>query len=131
MCDDDLIDLRCLLRGCRRAPRAQPRAQPKILYVGNNFALLPALRAELRETDCSLDPCPNGSLGRAFLKSQIPYALLLLDDVLDASAAELAAYTRTLKHRAQTPCLVFKPADSVGALAETIRSLLAKLPNPP
>jgi hypothetical protein len=104
----------------------------KILYVSPTHTPLSALRAELSETDCYLDYCPAGWLARSLLRSsEIALALFLFADVPDASAAELVEYARTLRHRAQTPCLVFNPADDVCALAEMIRSLLAKLPDPP
>jgi hypothetical protein len=130
MCDDDLTDLRCLWRGGRRRPVSSYRY--KILYVSPTHTPLSALRAELTEIDCYLDYCPAGWLARSLLQSaEVSLALLLLADVSDASAAELAAYARTLKHRAQTPSLIFNPADDVRALAEMIRSLLAKIPDPP
>src|SRR5205085_9185785 len=100
MCDD-LTDLRCLLRGCHRAPTYQY----KVLYVGTNPTLRQFLATTAHQLDCYLDACSGIFHARLLLQSPIHYALLLLDDIPDTPATDLAAFAHTLPHRQHTPII--------------------------
>jgi DNA-binding response OmpR family regulator len=124
MCADDFIDLRCLLRGCRRAPRYRY----KILCATTDHALPKALRAGLKQLDCFVDYCPAGWLARSLIASDIHYALLIIDDLPDETGPALAQFARSLTHRARTPIIIVsareKSADGAH-LVETVKRLLA------
>jgi DNA-binding response OmpR family regulator len=104
MCDDDFIDLRCLLSGRHRVPTYQYKA----LYIGTNPTLRQFLSTTAHELDCYLDTCSGIFHARLLLQSPIYYSLLLLDDLPDATGAELAEFTRTLTHRQTTPIILVK-----------------------
>jgi DNA-binding response OmpR family regulator len=124
MCTDDFIDLRCLMHGCRRAPRYRY----KILCATTDHAPANALRAGLKQLDCFVDYCPSGYLARLLIASDIHYALLILDDLPDETGLALAQFARSVAHRARTPIIIVspreKPADGAH-LVETVKRLLA------
>src|SRR2546423_6130597 len=121
MCRDDALDLRCLLRGCRRAPTYQH----KILYVGANRALAEYLNHELKEFGCFVDYCSALWLARAFIESDINYALLLVDEQLtEMTGAEFTLSVHSLRHRKHLPSIALKKSDDFNVSAQTILSLL-------
>jgi len=124
MCDD-LTDLRCLLRGCRRAPTYRY----KILHVGTSRALAEYLNRELKELDCFVDYCSALWQPNVFIKSDIKYALLLVDEQLgETTGAEFTQFVHSLRHRTHLPIIVVKKSDDFNALAQTILSLLSPQP---
>ena len=127
MCDDDFTDLRCVLRGCRHAPRYRYR----ILFIGEDrAALITYLNRKLEELDCHVSYVPSTELAHAFIKTDAEYHLLMFDEQMpEVSGAELVAFARTVHHRAATPCIVV-PTDATpensGHLVEQIKRVLAQ-----
>ena len=128
MCDDDFLDLRCLLRGGHTAPSYRYC----ILYLGANRALLITyLNRELKEISCFVSYVPAVGLEHTFIKSVSRYDLLLFDERMPGTTgAELVAFTRTVPHRASTPCIIV-PTDATPEnsrhLVEQIKRLLAPI----
>ena len=125
MCVDDVLDLRCLLRGCHRAPTYRY----KILYVGANYALAKYLNHELKELDCFVEYCSPLWQPHLFIESDIKYALLLVDEQLpETTGAEFTQFVRSLRHRKDLPIIAVKKSDGFNVLAQTILSLLNPQP---
>ncbi len=103
-------------------PQLLPRPKYRILYAGNDLALLKSLKDALE--NCLVVRCPDGGTARALIKSLIEYSLVLSDERLPgASGAELEEFARLLAHRKETPVIIHGAGDSRG-LVEAIRSLL-------
>ncbi|MGA9998342.1 MAG: hypothetical protein WBP93_23210 [Pyrinomonadaceae bacterium] len=97
-----------------------PDHKYRILYVGNNLALLTFLNERLKHLDCHVVRCPGGSTSRSLINN-INYSLLLFDDELpDTTGAELKRFTRSLAHRKQTPIIIFGKSDDFNGLAKSI-----------
>jgi DNA-binding response OmpR family regulator len=109
----------------------------RILYVGYHLNLLQSLSRILE--DCQVVRCPGGSNAHLLIESNIKYSLFLFDDELpDITGAELAQFTRKLKHRATTPIVIlskdkargvvaglfFEKSYNVGSIVETITARL-------
>lgn len=109
-------------------PVPSPYQRHRVLYVGQNYALLAALQAALADLNCPVIRCPGHGVpeARAFIRSEIPYTLFLFDEHLtDSTGEELARYTLSLPHRTSTPTLIARNSDAPAALAHRIRRLLA------
>ena len=120
MCDD-ITDLRCLLRGCHRAPVYRY----KILHVGTDSALAKYLNHQLQELDCFIEYCSALWHPHVFLKSDLKYALLLVDEQLGATTgAEFTQFVHSLPHRRDLRIIAVKKSDDFNLLAQTILSLL-------
>ena len=121
MCDE-LTDLRCLLRGCHRVPVYRY----KILHVGTRHALAEHLNQQLQALDCSVEYCSILWHPHVFLKSDMKYALLLVDEQLgETTGAEFTQFVRSLPHRRDLPIMAVKTADDFNVLAQMILSLLS------
>jgi hypothetical protein len=99
----------------------------RVLYVGDNYTLPAALRDRLADLSCQIVRCPAHGvwLARRFITSDITYTLFLFDEALvDTTGEELARFTLSLDHRADTPTLIVKESDDVLASAERVRRLL-------
>jgi DNA-binding response OmpR family regulator len=95
-----------------------PMSSRRILYVGNDLALLAHLECELR--DCRVVRSPDGFHARAFIKG-INYALLLFDEELpDTTGVELAEFSCSLARTACTPFIIVKKGDSFELLVRAI-----------
>jgi DNA-binding response OmpR family regulator len=95
----------------------------RILYAGNDLALLKRLRDTLR--DCRIVRAPNGSVARSFIKV-INYSLLLFDHVLpDMTGKELAGVTRALPHRERMRIILIPTSEREERIVETITRSLA------
>jgi DNA-binding response OmpR family regulator len=95
----------------------------RILYVGRNLTFLKFLSGNLR--DCHVVRAPDDPLARSFIKSEINYSLLILDEDLPrTTTAELTRFVRSLAHRKQTPIVVFRESDDFNALVKTINDRL-------
>lgn len=106
------------------SPYRRPRSVP---YVGQDYALLAALRGRLAELDCLVVRCPANGVpeARLFIESEIPYDVFLFDAALvGATGAELARFALSLPHRAGMPVLIVQEADDITALAERVSRLL-------
>jgi CheY-like chemotaxis protein len=105
---------------------SSPQRQHRILYVGNNYALLKLLHNAFTQIDCRIVRCPTGSISRTLLQSNINYSLLLFDDQLpDTTGLKLKHLARQLPHRQRTPIIILKKSDEHNPLVETILKTLA------
>lgn len=106
------------------SPYQRPRS---VLYVGQRYDLLAALRERLAGLDCLVVRCPANGVpeARLFIESEITYEVFLFDEVLGgATGAELERFALSFYHRARTPALIVSEADDAAALAERVRRLL-------
>jgi CheY-like chemotaxis protein len=105
-----------------------PRSRYRILYVGDNYALLAALQDQLARLDSLVVRVPANGVPEAcaFIRSDIPYSAFLFDEVLTgATGEELARFA--LAQRADTPVLIVKESDGVKDLANRVGRLLGGL----
>jgi hypothetical protein len=103
-----------------------PAHRYRILYVGNNLALLKFLEDGLKHLDCFIVRASMASPSKTFIESDINYPLLLFDDeLLDAGGPQLKHFARQLSHRKRTPIIIFKESDEFNSLAQTIIQALA------
>lgn len=103
-----------------------PRYRYRVLYVGDSYALLAALRDRLADLSCQVVRCPAGGVehARRFINA-IPYTLFLFDEVLGGTTGEgLERFALSLTHRAGTPAFIVEEAGDVEAMAERVRRLL-------
>ncbi len=95
-----------------------PMSSRRILYVGNNLALLEHLQGAL--LDYRIVRCPGGLASRALIEG-VNYSLLLFDEALpDATGAELAEFSCSLARTTCTPFIIIKNQDSFESLAGAI-----------
>lgn len=129
-----------------RCPRST-ESKFRLLYLGSDLKLLAALRQLLTEPDYRLVACGDRGSAVLFLKSEIPYDLLLIDlQWRGKEGLELAQLTHSLTSRKRMPivlvattklsdemkasarkaavnkCVTTKP-DAI-ALSQTIRQLI-------
>ena len=103
-----------------------PRYRYRVLYVGDSFALLMALRVCLADLSCFVVRCPANGVpeARTFI-NDIPYTLFLFDEVLGRTTGEeLERFALSLDRRAGTPAFIVKEAGDVEALTGRVRRLL-------
>ena len=119
----------------------------RLLYLGTNLELIAAVRQVLTEPDYRLVACSDHEGAILFLRSQIPYDLLLIDlEWRGREGLKLARLTHSLRHRKRMPiilvaatelstrlkllarkagvnkCLMKTP--DMGAVSETIRQMI-------
>jgi DNA-binding response OmpR family regulator len=86
---------------------ARPRSLEtkfRILYLGSDLELVKALRKVLTKPDYRLVTCGDRATAILFLKSTIPYELLLVDlEWRDGEGLKLARLARSKRHRRQMP----------------------------
>lgn len=94
---------------CPRATIAKFR----LLYLGNDLKLIAAMRRLLPRPDYELVSCGDRGSAILFLKSEIPYHLLLIDfEWRGDEGLELAQLTRSLTARKRMP-IVLVSADEL------------------
>jgi DNA-binding response OmpR family regulator len=93
----------------------------RILYVGEDLALLASLKDTLKDDQVVRSP---GLTARTLIESQIGYSLLLFDNEL----SELASFARSLQHRKHTPVILLPAgeADTEQILTTVICSLVRR-----
>src|SRR6185295_5547621 len=79
----------------------------RFLYLGNDLKLIATLRGALREPVYRVVVCSDHDSAVRFLKSEIPYDLLLLDLAWRGKeGVEVAELTHSLKHRKRMPIVL-------------------------
>jgi DNA-binding response OmpR family regulator len=92
-----------LAPACPRSVKSKFR----LLYLGNDLELIAAMRRELIEPDYFLVSCSDWGGAVLFLKSDIPYDLMLIDfDWRRKKGLELAHLARSLAHRQDMPIVM-------------------------
>lgn len=89
---------------------AHPRSTEskfRLLYLGTDQELITALRKALKKPDYRLVACSDRESAILFLKSEIPYDLLLIDFGLQKSEGlKLARLAHSLRHRRRMPIIL-------------------------
>jgi DNA-binding response OmpR family regulator len=91
----------------------------RILYLGSDLELVKALRGVLAKRDYRLVTCADSETALLFLKSTIPYELLLVDlDWRDGEGLKLARLAHSKRHRKQMPIALLAASE----LSDEIRT---------
>ena len=91
------------------APASSRPTEPefRLLYLGNDLKLISALRQALPEPVYRLVTCSDRESAVLFLKSDIPYEVLLIDfDWRGKNGLEVARLARKLRHRKRMPIVL-------------------------
>ena len=79
----------------------------RLLYLGNDLKLIATLRQMLAEPVYRLVTCSDRESAVLFLKSDIPYEVLLIDlEWRGTSGLEVARLARKLRHRKRMPIVL-------------------------
>jgi DNA-binding response OmpR family regulator len=82
-------------------------SQIRLLYVGEDLALIRFLRTAFHGPEYHVVSCPDRDSAERFIKSDIPYHLFIFDHEMRHRAAfELAQLVRSLKHRQSLPAMI-------------------------
>jgi DNA-binding response OmpR family regulator len=89
---------------------ARPRSTEskfRVLYLGTDLELMAAVRQVLTEPDYRLVTCSDHQSAILFLRSEIPYDLLLIDlEWRRNEGLKLARLARSLRHRKRMPIIL-------------------------
>jgi PleD family two-component response regulator len=101
--------------GSMLAPASQnsssTEAKFRLLYLGNDLKLIAALRQALAEPVYQLVTCSDRESAMLFLKSEIPYEVLLVDfEWRKKDGVEIARLARKLRHRRRMPIVLLAGA---------------------
>jgi len=92
-----------LAHTCPRSTESKSR----LLYLGTDLELIAALRQVLTEPDYRLVACSDRDSCILFLKSDIPYHLLLIDlEWQGTEGLKLARLAHSLRHRKRMPIIL-------------------------
>lgn len=84
----------------------------RLLYLGTDLELIAGLRQLLTEPDYRLVTCSDREGATLLLKSDIPYALLLIDlEWRGNEGLKLARLAHSLRHRKRMPTLLVAPTE--------------------
>jgi len=79
----------------------------RLLYLGTDLELIAAVRQVLTEPDYRLVACADGEGAVLFLKSEIPYDLLLIDlEWRGREGLKVARLAHSLGHRKRMPAVL-------------------------
>jgi len=84
----------------------------RLLYLESDLALVTALRKELRKPDYRLVTCSDRESAILFLKSEIPYHLLLIDLEWDSEGLKLTRLAHSQRHRKRLAIILVTAAES-------------------
>jgi CheY-like chemotaxis protein len=105
------------------APR-RPRpgkSKFRVLYLGSDLALMAAVRQILTQPDYQVVTCSDRESAVLFLKSKIPYDLLLIDlEWRGKDGLKLARLAHSLRHRKRMPKIL---VSSSNALSSDLKAL--------
>ena|SRR5882672_403882 len=107
----------------------------RLLYLGTDLKFMAALRQLLTEPDYRLVACSDQGSAVLFLKSDIPYDLLLIDlEWQGTEGLKLAKLARSLRHRRRMPIILVaatKLSSDVKTLARKagVSECVTKAPN--
>lgn len=112
------------------------KAKFRLLYLSDDLKLLAALRQRLTEPDYQLVACADRGSAILFLKSEIPYDLLLIDHQWRGKEGlDLARLARSLTARKRMPIVLTTATELTSrmkALARTagVNKCVTKTPDP-
>lgn len=94
----------------------------RLLYLGTDLDFIAALRRVLAEPDYFLVTCSDWGGAELFLKSDIPYNLMLIDfDWRGNEGLELARLSQSLGHRKEMPIMMLSATKLNGAVKTLAR----------
>ena len=89
------------------APTGSTEAKFRLLYLGNDLKFVSALRQVLAEPVYQLVTCSDRESAMLFLKSDIPYEVLLVDyKWRKKDGLEVVRLARKLRHRKRMPIVL-------------------------
>ena len=98
-----------LAPACQNSSSTEPKF--RLLYLGNDLKLIAALRQALAEPVYQLVTCADRESAMLFLKSDIPYEVLLVDfDWRKKDGVEIVRLARKLRHRKRMPIVLLAGA---------------------
>jgi tetratricopeptide (TPR) repeat protein len=103
------------------SPTSARRARPlSILIVEDHPTVADAMRETLEAEGWRVRLCVDAATGRREIGSDTPYDLLILDNQLPegASGIELIRFARSLRHRRETPIVMFSGSNVEGEARE-------------
>jgi response regulator RpfG family c-di-GMP phosphodiesterase len=106
----------------------------RLLYLGSDLELVAALQRVLTKPDYRLVTCSDRESAVLFLKSEIPYHLLLIDLEWDSEGLKLARLAHSQRHRKRMAIILVTGDESSNELQALARRagvthLVAKTPN--
>ncbi len=105
-----------------QAPRST-ESKFRLLYLGTDLELMAAVRQALTEPDYRLVACSDRESAILFLRSEIPYDLLLIDlEWRGKEGLKLARLAHSLRHRKRMPIILL----TARKLRSDIRTLARK-----
>jgi len=82
-------------------------SETRLLYVGEDLALIRFLRTAFHGPDYHVVSCPDRDSAERFIKSDIRYHLFIFDHEMRHRAAfDLARLVRSMKHREGLPAMI-------------------------
>ena len=98
-----------LAPACQSSSPTEPEF--RLLYLGNDIKLIATLRQVLAEPVYRLVTCSDRESAVLFLKSDIPYEVLLIDlEWRGKNGLEVARLARNLRHRKRMPIVLLAGA---------------------
>jgi response regulator RpfG family c-di-GMP phosphodiesterase len=98
-----------LAPACQNSSSTEPEF--RLLYLGNDLKLIATLRQVLPEPVYRLVTCSDRESAVLFLKSDIPYEVLLIDlEWRGKNGLEVAGLARKLRHRKRMPIVLLAGA---------------------
>ena len=89
----------------------------RILYLGSDLELVKALRRVLTKADYRLVTCADRETALLFLKSTIPYELLLVDlEWRDGEGLKLARLAHSQRYRKKMPIVVLAATELINEM---------------
>jgi len=111
-------------------PRSVESGESKfrLLYLGADLEVITALRKALTEPDYRLVSCSDRESAIMFLKSEIPYDLLLIDfEWQEAEGLKLARLAHSLPHRKRMPIILVAATGLSSQLkSKAVRAVVSK-----
>lgn len=94
----------------------------RLLYLGNDLEFIAALRQVFTEPVYLLVACSDKGGAELFLKSDIPYDLMLIDlDWRGKEGLELARLAQSLEHRKEMPIVMVSATNLKSAMKTMAR----------
>jgi DNA-binding response OmpR family regulator len=88
-------------------------SQSRLLYFGADLDFIAALRKALTKAGCRLVTCSDQGSAILFLKSDIPYELMLIDfEWQKEQGLKLARLAHSLRHRKRMPIILLTATES-------------------
>ena len=95
------------------APSRSTESQFRLLYLGADLEFIAVLRKPLTKAGCRLVTCSDRGSAILFLKSDIPYDLMLIDfEWQKEEGLKLARLAHSLSHRKRMPILLLAATES-------------------